>query len=143
MFLLRLLMVFCASTFLAHAQYSGQPAKESTSDLRSQTVLFSIQQVSKNITYLLERTASQDYFLRLRDGDDDEIRKIAGKEALKLDREFASKFLRCQYELETVEGKCDVTLRLSMKGESQEICKKDEKKSQEFASVLEKLAKRF
>ena len=143
MFFIRLFLVLFGCILVAHAQYSEQPVKESTTDLRSQTVLFSIQLVPKKVTYILERTANQDYFLRLKEGDEDEIRKIASKEALRLDREFVSKFLRCQYEMETAEGNCDVTLRLSMKGEAQEICKKDDKKSQELSALIETLAKRF
>lgn len=142
MFFIRFLII-CSCMTHAYAQYSEQPQKESSSDLRSQTVLFSLEDVQKKATYALERTASQDYFLKLKDSEGDEILKISSREALKLDREFASKFLRCQYELASAEGKCDVTLRLSMKGESQEICKKDDKKSQEFVPLLESLSKRF
>ena len=62
-----ILLLGTLSTFAA-AQYSEQPLKESTSDLRSQTVLFSIEIPDDKKTYVLERTASEDFFLRLRIG---------------------------------------------------------------------------
>ncbi len=69
--------------------------------------------------------------------------KVSAKEAKKLDMDFASKFLKCQYELPPSEEGCKVTLRLSMKGESQDVCRKDEKKAQEINPFLKDLTKRF
>lgn len=135
--------VLFAFISLAQAQHSEQPIAESNTDLRSQTVLFSVEIPEDKKTYLLERTASQDYFLRLKDKKAETIKKVAGREAIRLDREFASRFLKCQYEIPTIEGECEVTLRLMMKGEEQEICEKDDKKSQEITSFVNELAKRF
>lgn len=125
------------------AQYSEQPLKESSSDLRSQTVLFSIEIPDDKKTYQLERTANQDYFLRRKHKDSETIKKIAGREANRLERDFASRFLKCQYEIPAKEGECEVTLRLKMKGEDQDICEKDDKKSQEIEGLVSELAKRF
>ncbi len=125
------------------AQHHEQPQKESSADLRSHFVLFRLEIPDNKKSYLLERTASQDYFLRMKKKNDETIRKISSKDALKLDKDFASRFLKCQYELESKEGECEVTLRLTMKGEKQEICEKDDKKSQEIESFIEELAKRF
>lgn len=136
-------VVLTALFTLAHAQYSEQPQKESSTDLRSQTVLFSIEIPEDKKTFLLERTASQDYFLRRKIKKEETIKKVAGREAQRLDRDFASRFLRSQYELPSKEGECEVTLRLSMKGEAQDICEKDEKKTQEFEPILDELARRF
>ena len=138
------LAVVCAALMSsAFAQYSEQPLKESSSDLRSQTVLFSIEIADAKKTYLLERTSGQDYFLRFKNKKEETIKKIAGREATALDREFASKFLKAQYEIPTKEGSCEVTLRLNMKGEGQDVCEKDDKKSQEFGPFIEHLSKRF
>jgi hypothetical protein len=137
------LLLLTALTTLAAAQYSEQPSKESTSDLRSQTVLFSIEIPTDKKTYLLERTASEDYFLRLKSKGGDTIKKVASREATRLDREFASKFLRSQYEIASKDGACDVSIRLVMKGEGQDICAKDDEKSQEFKPFLDGLSKRF
>ena len=57
--------------------------------------------------------------------------------------DFASRFLKCQYELEALPGECKVDFRLVLKGESQELCKKDEKKSQEIGPFIQALNKRF
>lgn len=125
------------------AQYSEQPVKESQTDLRSQTILFSVEIPKDKRTYLLERSANQDYFLRMKYKGDETIKKIASREANRIDRDFASRFLRCQYEIPLEEGECEVTLRLQMKGEEQEICKKDDKKSQEMTALISELSKRF
>ena len=137
------LLLLSALTSFAAAQYSEQPLKESTSDLRSQTVLFSIEIPDDKKIYLLERTASEDYFLRLKSKGSESIKKVAGREATRLDREFASKFLRSQYEIAAKEGECEVTIRLVMKGEGQDICEKDDKKSQEFKPFVDGLSKLF
>ena len=128
---------------LAQAQYSEQPLKESTTDLRSQILLFSVEELDSDRTYILERTAGQDYFLRLKAKGEESVKKISGREALRLDRDFSSRFLHCQYEIPVPEGKCEVTLRLMMKGERLDICKKDDKRSQEVTPIVDELTKRF
>lgn len=135
--------VFFTFLTFAHAQYSEQPAKESNADLRSQTAMFSIEIPGDKKTYTLERTASSDYLLRLKAKKDESIKKVAGREALRMDRDFAARFLRCQYEIPAKEGECEVTLRLTMKGETQDICEKDDKKTQEMESFITELATRF
>ncbi len=137
------LLILTSFLSLARAQYSEQPAKESHTDLRLQTVLFSIEIPDDHKTYILERTSGQDYFLRRKFHDEEMIQKIAGREAVRIDRDFASRFLRCQYEIQAMEGKCIVTLRLRMKGEAQDICGKDDKKSREMSTIVTELAKRF
>jgi hypothetical protein len=139
-FIYALILTFSS---LVMAQYSEQPLKESAIDLRSQTILFSLEIPDQKKTYLLERTANQDFFLRLKHKDKETIKKISGRDATRLDRDFASRFLRCQYEIPSIDGDCDVTLRLKMKGEEQEICEKDDKKSQAMTSLITELAKRF
>lgn len=136
-------VLLLSSSPLVMAQYSEQPMKESAIDLRSQTILFSMEIPDDKKTYLLERTANQDYFLRLKHKDKESIKKISGRDAIRIDRDFSSRFLRCQYEIPNKDGDCEVTLRLKMKGEEQEICEKDDKKSQEMTAILTELAKRF
>lgn len=136
-------LLFLALSPMAIAEYSEQPLKESRTDLRSQTILFSVEIPKDKKTYLLERTANQDYFLRRKHKGDETIKKIAGREANRMERDFASRFLRCQYEIPEKEGECEVTLRLQMNGEGQEICEKDDKKSQEMTALISELSKRF
>jgi hypothetical protein len=128
---------------MAFAQHSEQPVKEDSTDLREDMVVFSIEEVGKNKSWYLERSPSYTYVISKKEKDDETVRKIDGRIAQKLDRDFASRFLKCQYEIPAVEGECKVTLRLTLKGESQDICAKDDKKSQEIISFLEDLSKRF
>lgn len=125
------------------AQHSEQPKKEDTIDHRHQTTLFRVEDVKAGKVFLLERGSSSDHFLKLKKGTDEESIKLDSRLAKKIDMDFASRFIRCQYELPAAEGECDVTLRLNMKGENQDICSKDDKKSQEIAVFMEELQKRF
>lgn len=139
-----LLVLLFFTLNLCLAQHSAQPAKESTSDLRSGLELFKIVSVEEGAEIWLERTASLDYFLRLKKkGNEEKIQKVTSKDAQKLDMDFASRFLKCQYELPSSPLNCKVTWKLSMKGETQDICGKDEKKSQEIDPFLKDLRKRF
>jgi hypothetical protein len=117
--------------------------KENSSDQREEIVVFSIEEVGKNKTWYLESSPSFTNVLRIKEKDEELVRKIDGRVAQKLDRDFAARFLKCQYEIAAVDGDCKVTLRLTMKGESQDICEKDDRKSQEIAPFVEDLSKRF
>ncbi len=127
----------------AFAQHSEQPVKESTQDLRSNNLLFSIADVKKNISYTLQRTSNLEHYLVRIDGKEEKLQKIDSREASRLETDFASRFLKCQYELPSSTGDCVVTLRLNMKGDAQDLCQKDENKTREFSPVFEELKKRF
>jgi hypothetical protein len=137
------LLTLCLS-LTAFAQHEAQPQKESASDHRSGLQVFHISDLENDQEIWLEKTLSLDYFLRMK-GDDgaDKIQKISSKDAKQLDTRFASRFIKCQYDLPPSPTGCKVTLRLSMKGETQELCGKDEKKTQEILPFLEELTKRF
>jgi hypothetical protein len=122
---------------------NSQPQKESTADLRNGMVMFSVEDIAEETTIWLERTQGLDYFLKIKIEDEEKIQKITTKEAKRLDSDFASRFLKCQYEYPTSEPDCKVTLRLSLKGDSQEICKKEDKKTQEIVPFFKDLEKRF
>lgn len=140
---MRFIFLLLLFTLSALAQHTDQPVKESVSDLRSNMVMFSIEEASDDKIYWLERTAGEDYFLRMKDGEDETLQKISSRDARAMDMDFASRFLKVQYEIPAGEGKCQVTLRLTMKGDSQDICKKDDKKAQEITPFLKALTKRF
>lgn len=125
------------------AQYSEQPAKESTEDLRHSHLIFSLEESQRNESFALERTPALSHYLRHQKDDQVEITKVDSADAQNLDMNFARHFLKIQYEIPSVDGECKVTLRLNMKGEKQEICEKDDKKAQEMASFLKDLKKRF
>jgi hypothetical protein len=140
---MRSLLLVCLISFSALAQHSAQPTKESSEDLRTGSVMFSIQDENDKSLLWLERTASMDYFLRRKQDNDDQILKISAHEAKIMDREFASKFLKCQYEIASAPKGCQVTLRLTMKGEGQDICGKGDKKAQEIDPFVQAIRKRF
>lgn len=125
------------------AQHSDQPVKEDSTDLRDQLILFSIENVGEEKTWILEKSPSLTNVLRKKDKSGETVRKIDGRIAQALDRDFAARFLKCQYEIASLEGECKVTLRLNMKGETQDVCAKDDKKSQEIQAFIDDLNKRF
>lgn len=140
---MQFLFILILATVLSHAQHSEQPQKESTTDLRNQNILFSLEEVSSGRQFRLERTASLGHYLRLNKKGHEDVRKLDSRDAQKLDMDFASRFLKVQYEIPPVDGACQVTLRLNMKGEKQELCQKDEKKTQEMMNLVNDLSKRF
>ena len=91
----------------------------------------------------LERSANLEYFLRMKQKDEVKILKISSREATKIDREFASGFIKCQYGSPAAPKNCEVTLRLKMKSESQEICNKEDQKTQEMGALFQKLSGLF
>lgn len=127
----------------AMAQSPSQPEKESADDLRAGLVMFSIGNEGEGSRVWLERTSSDDYFLRMKEGKAEKILKLSSKEAKQIDMEFASKFLKSMYELPPTPEKCKKAYRLVMKGESQDICKEEELKTQEFKPFDLALRKRF
>lgn len=140
---MRLLFLALIFSFSSFAQHSDQPVKESVEDLRSSMVMFSVEDVNDDKIYWLERTAGEDFFLRKKEGKDETLRKISSRDAKAMDMDFASRFLKIQYEIQPAVGKCEVTLRLTLKGDTQDLCKKDDKKAQEIKPFLDGVIKRF
>jgi hypothetical protein len=136
-------LVFMIMSFNAFAQHSSQPTKESSDDLRDGLVMFQIQDLEDKSDLWLERTVNLDYFLRYKEKKDEKIIKLSAREAKKLDMEFASKFLKCQYELPASPEGCKPSHKLTMKGDVQEICGKDEIKTQEILPFAKELQKKF
>jgi hypothetical protein len=123
----------------SYAQYPGQPEKESSSDLRSRFQLFRIEIVQDQISYQLERSSNEEYFLTAQGKNQKGLTKIARSHAMKLDQLFSSDFLKAEFEILTKEGPCEVTLRLTMKGQEQLICKKDDEKARTFSQIISDL----
>lgn len=136
-----LLLISFAS--YAMAQSPSQPEKESVDDLRTGLIMFSIDNENEGSRVWLERTSSDDYFLRMKEGKQEKILKLSSKEAKQIDMEFASKFLKSMYELPATPEKCKKAFHLVMKGEGQNICKEEELKTQEFKPFDLALRKRF
>lgn len=136
--ILLLLLSICAL-----AQDTSVPVKESSSDLRNGMVVFSIEDAVNHEVLWLEKTANLDYFLHYKNRKIEKIQKIASRDAKKMDQDFAARFIKCEYELSKSPQECSVTLRLSMKGEKQVICAKEEEKTQEIIPFLKGLNGRF
>src|SRR5690606_3914879 len=136
-------LLILALAFSAMAQSPAQPEKESVDDLRTGLVMFSIDNANEGSRVWLERTSSDDYFLRMREGKKEKILKLSSREAKRIDMEFASKFLKSMYELPAAPEKCKKAFHLVMKGENQEICKEEELKTHEFIHFDLALRNRF
>ncbi len=123
----------------SYAQYPGQPEKESSTDLRSRFQLFRLEIVQDQIYYQLERSSNEEYFLTTQTNKQKSLTKITRVHAIKLDQLFSSEFLKAEFEILAKEGPCEVTLRLTMKGQEQQICKKDDEKAQAFGQIISDL----
>jgi hypothetical protein len=129
---------------LSLAFTTDQPLAEPSTDLRGKLVMFSVEVLQGERTFALEKTVNGEYFLKQKNNKGMQLVKIAGKEAVKLDRAFSTHFLSCQFEIPEVSGDCKVTLRLNLRGESQDLCLKDEQKTRKIMSFLDaELIKRF
>ena len=124
---------------LSFAQYPGQPEKESSADLRSRVQLFRLEILKDETFYQLERSSNEEYFLIGQVKSIKYLKKVARSEAIRLDQLFSTQFLKSEFEILSKEGDCDVTLRLTMKGQAQEICKKDDEKNQVFTQIISDL----
>lgn len=138
-------LFFICLVLSAHAlgQNTHQPQKESHLDIRTNSIIFLLESLPLKKVFWLERTPNLEYFLKMENNRQQKILKISSREALRIDREFASKFLKCQYELPESTKNCNVTLRLKMKSETQEICDKEDQKAQEIESLFKKLQELF
>jgi hypothetical protein len=141
---MRLVFFILLMTSTSFAENPQQPEKENSSDLRTGIVMFKIESVEDKKIVWLERTHGLDYVIRMKTNENQEkIQKVTGQEAKRLDKEFATSFLKCQYELPASPSKCEVTLRLMMKGEEQNVCDKEDQKTQEIVPMLRRLEKHF
>ena len=128
------------------AQHSEQPQKENNMDVRNSIVLFSIEDKDDEKTFSLERSVEFDHYLKIFDEDDKEIKsikKLDSKMANKLEVDFASHFLKIQYEMALVDGKCELVFKLNLKSDKIDICEKDEKKVETITPFLKSLKQQF
>lgn len=139
-------IVFFAMITIFHfyVYANDQPEKESNQDLRSGLVVFKIEDLIQKESIGLERASDRSFSLRwIKKNSLEKLVKLSSADAQKLEFEFAGKFIRCQYELPSSPEGCNVTLRLNMKGESQNICEKEDKKTQELKPFFKSLSQRF
>ncbi|MGE3610036.1 MAG: hypothetical protein AB7I27_10655 [Bacteriovoracaceae bacterium] len=137
------LLFLCLVSLWSLAQHTEQPKAESVEDLRNQSIMFSIEDLKKSKLVWLERTPNLEYYLRSKEGDKEEVQKIDGREAKKMEMEFASKFIKCQFELAPSPDQCEVSLKLVLKSERQDICEKEDRKSQVLTPFINQLVKKF
>jgi hypothetical protein len=138
----RALLIFLI-TFSVYAQHAEQPQKELDHKARLDTIVFSLKEIGKNKTFWLERSSDGENLLRFKLDNREEVQKIDTKNAKQLELDFASSFLTCLYEVESLPGDCQRNFQLELKGEIQELCQKDERKSQVIRLFIERLEKRF
>jgi len=116
---------------------TDQPIAEPNQDLRAQHSVLSVEQVESERVFSLDKTVNGEYFLRQKLKNQDSLIKLAGREASRIDNIFSKHFLACQFEIPHVDGDCKVTLRLKLRGDIQEICLKDEQKTQKINSFID------
>lgn len=134
---LTLLLLLTTGTSQSFAFTTDQPLAEPNLDLRSQQSILSVELVESERAFSLDKTVNGDYFLRQTFQHEDRLIKIAGREASRIDRIFSKHFLSCQFEIPAIEGECKVTLRLKLRSDTQEICLKDEQKTQKINSFID------
>ena len=139
---MKMLLILILAAPMVFAQHSEQPVAESNSDLRGQSVLFSMETPEGDVVSLI-KSSSFEYFLLAGEKKEEEKKKIDAKAAQGLDLEFASLFIKAMYELPAYEGKCKKKWDLKMKGDEQKICQEDEQRHQLFQKFIDPLRKKY
>jgi hypothetical protein len=117
--------------FLALAE--APPQKENNLDLREDKTLFSLHDAKNNSLRNLKIGGSE-YKLTI----GSEERKTEQTFAVEIDKEFASLFLRLQYEVDSPLKVCDKNYQLVLRNEILKICEKDEQRTRLIAEFLNK-----
>lgn len=135
------LMIMTQAVMAQH--HAEQPLPEDTEDARANFIVFEISDKDKNKTFTLERSPYFDHFLRYKDRKNEKLQKADSKLAKNLDGEFSALYLKAMYEMASKKGQCREAFRLSLRGEAQQICQKEDQKTQMIKSFIQLLEKQF
>jgi hypothetical protein len=123
------------------------PKKVNNSDLRSNTVILSIEESlkDKNSDILtLHKSSSNHYFISKKNKALDSIHKISYKSAQALDSQFVAIFLDLKYMTKSFSGKnCSIFYSLSMRGETTNICESEKLKIKRLEKIVFMMNKYF
>lgn len=136
-----LIFLFSISLFSTNV-LAYKHLKTSNFDLRTQTMLLSLSEV-KGTTYEIHKSVSDEYFLDVKNKSKKvERTKISNITAEKYDNFFVSMFINLKYSLPHFSGKnCSKIYTLSMRGETQNICKGEKEKLSVMTILLDKAKK--
>lgn len=136
-------LIFSSISLCAMAN-KYNPKKISNSDLRSSSIIFSVEQKSDSTFVSLSKSAANHYFLTKILKGEKNILKISHKNAQELDDEFVSLFINVKHMSASFSGKnCSIFYRLSMRGERTDICKSEKVKIDKINSIFSLLEKYF
>lgn len=135
-----LFLVMSTSVF---AQYAEQPLPEDTEDARASVVVFEVKDLKNKRSFSLVRTPFYDHFIRYKNKKNERLQKADSKLSKQLDGEFSSVYFKTLYEIPSKKGFCQEVYRLSLRGEEQLLCRKDDQKTQMIKSFIELLEKQF
>tara|TARA_B100000497_G_C7333606_1_gene220448 strand:- start:12 stop:443 length:432 start_codon:yes stop_codon:yes gene_type:complete len=137
-FLISIILIFLFSTNV----FAYKHLKTSNFDLRTKTILLSIAE-QKATSYEIHKSVSDEYFLDIQKKSKKlERTKISNFTAEKYDNFFVSMFINLKYSLPPFSGKsCSKIYTLSMRGETQNICKGEKEKLSIMAILLDKIKK--
>jgi hypothetical protein len=132
-------LIFIVSIYFTFNIYADSKLKTSNSDLRSHQLILSVQAQDGN-SHSLFKTTGEEYFVdHLQDKKSNRL-KISNTEAEDYDAFFVSKFIQLKYAMPDFTGKnCSNFYTLSMRGETQNICKEESDK----LKVMEELLSKF
>ena len=113
--------------------------KTSNFDLRNNKQLLSIKD-HQGTTKVIYKSVGDEYFYESHDKKKVDRFKISDVDAEKFDQFFVSQFINLKYSLPPFAGKnCSKSYTLSMRGETQQICKSENDKLKLMKNILEKI----
>lgn len=133
-YLILLIPFFTITDILADSRL-----KTSNYDLRSHQLILSVQVQGGN-HHSLFKTAGEEYFVdRTMDKKTSRV-KISNTEAENYDAFFVSQFIHIKYSMPNFQGKnCSNFYTLSMRGETQNVCKEESDKLKVMDELINKL----
>lgn len=138
---MKALNLFIITLFFSTNLYAYKHLKTSNYDLRSEVLILSIDSTDGSF-HRLYQSVGDEFFLDKKAKDKSERIRVSNITAAEYDKYFVSQFIHLKYSLPNFKGKnCSKSFTLSMRGETQDICKDEKEKLLVMEKVINKIKK--
>lgn len=138
---MKTLLITILVTIISNNTVADNRLKTSNFDLRNSKKLLSIVD-HKGVTSIIYKSVGDEYFYETQSKKDTSRFKVSNIDAQNFDDYFVNQFISLKYTLPNFSGKkCDKSYTLSMRGETQLICKSEKDKLSLIQKILKKITK--
>lgn len=125
--------------FCSISAFANQNVQTSNHDLRNDKELLSIKHF-QGVTSTIFKSFGDEYFYESIEDKSIDRYKISNIHAEQYDNFFVSQFIHLKYSMPTFSGKsCSKIYTLTMRGETQNICKQEKDKLTIMKQIIEKI----